>query len=101
MDQEVMTDNEHASAPTQRKPWKYASAGDVLPPDLLSAVQEHFSGGTLYVPPPTARYYAERRKLVLSLRLRGVSTAEIANLAHVSPRRVRQILAQVKRKLKK
>lgn len=101
MDQEVMTDHEHTTAPPQRKAWKYISAGDVLPPELLAAVQEHFSGGTLYVPPPTARYYAERRKLVLSLHLRGVPTAEIANLAHVSPRRARQILAQIKIKSKK
>lgn len=75
----------------------YANARQVLPPDLLAAVQRHFSGGMLYVPPLPQAYYAERRKLVLDLHTRGVRTAEIARMACVSPRRVLQILAQAKK----
>ena len=59
-------------------------------------MQQHFSGGILYIPPLEAGYYADRRKLVLALRVKGVGTGEIACMAGVTPRRVRQILAQAK-----
>ena len=71
---------------------RYANANEVLPPELYRQVQEHFTG-LLWVSPDT-QFYAERRRLVLALRDQGVSTTEIAKLAGITPRRVRQILAK-------
>ena len=73
---------------------RYANAKDVLPPELFRTVQQHFAG-LLWVPADT-HFYAVRRKLVLALRDQGVSTVEIAKLAGVTPRRVRQILAKAR-----
>lgn len=70
----------------------YANAKDVLPPDLLRSVQEHFTG-LLWVPSDTC-FYHERRRLVLALKDQGISTREIARLSGVTPRRVRQIVAE-------
>ena len=70
----------------------YANAKDVLPPDLLRSVQEHFTG-LLWVPSDTC-FYHERRRLVLALKEQGISTREIAKLSGVTPRRVRQIFAE-------
>jgi len=71
---------------------EYANAKDVLPPDLLRSVQEHFTG-LLWVPSDTC-FYHERRRLVLALKQQGISTREIARLSGVTPRRVRQIVAE-------
>ena len=71
---------------------RYANAKEVLPPELYRQVQEHFTG-LLWVPADT-HFYAERRRLVLALRDQGVSTQEIAKLAGVTSRRVRQIVAK-------
>lgn len=90
-----------AAAPCGRKRWTHTNAQDVLPEELLAAVQEHYRGGYLYIPPPATSYFAERRKLVLALHVQGVKAAEIAAMACVSPRRVRQILAQAKGQAKK
>ena len=79
---------------TRRLNRQYANAKDVLPPDLLRTVQQHFAG-LLWVPADT-HLYAVRRKLVLALRDQGIHTREIAQLAGVTPRRVRQILAQAR-----
>ena len=79
---------------TRRLNRQYANAKDVLPPDLFRTVQQHFAG-LLWVPADT-HLYAVRRKLVLALRDQGIHTREIAQLAGVTPRRVRQILAQAR-----
>jgi DNA-binding NarL/FixJ family response regulator len=68
----------------------YASAAKVLPPELLAAVQLHFTG-TLYVP-QTAMHSDERERLVLALRLKGMPVREVAAMAGITPRRVQQIL---------
>jgi hypothetical protein len=90
-----------ASDPQPSSRRSYINASEVLPPDLLAAVQQHFSGGAIYISAPETPYYAERRKLVLSLHLQGVKTGEIAHMACVSARRVLQILAQTRKKSKK
>lgn len=69
---------------------RYASAAKVLPPELLAAVQLHFTG-TLYVP-QTPMHSDERERLVLALRLKGVPVREVAAMAGITPRRVQQIL---------
>ncbi len=71
---------------------RYANAKDVLPPDLFQQVQQHFTG-LLWVSADT-HFVETRRKLALALTDQGVSTIEIAKLAGVTPRRVRQILAE-------
>ena len=71
---------------------RYANANDVLPPELLRAVQEQFTG-LLWVPGDTC-FYQERRRLVLALKGQGISTREIARLSGITPRRVRQIVAE-------
>ncbi len=71
---------------------RYANAQDVLPPDLFREIQQHFTG-LLWVPAHT-QFYETRRKLVLALTDQGISTREIGKLAGVTPRRVRQILAE-------
>jgi len=70
----------------------YGNARDVLPPDVLDAVRRHFTG-LLWVPSDVG-FYEERRTLVLALKGQGVPTREIARLSGVTPRRVRQIVAQ-------
>ena len=70
----------------------YANARDVLPPEVLDTVRRHFTG-LLWVPNDVG-FYEERRKLVLALKGQGVLTREIARLSGVTPRRVRQIVAQ-------
>ena len=75
---------------------RYANAKDVLPPELFRTLQQHFTG-LLWVPADT-HFYAVRRNLVLALRDQGVSTKEIAELAGVTPRRVRQILTRARGK---
>ncbi len=69
---------------------RYACAHAVLPPDLVEAVQSHFTG-LLWVP-SSKMFYAERKKLVLALKDEGVPVKKIARLAGISPRRVHQIL---------
>jgi predicted transcriptional regulator len=70
----------------------YANARDVLPPEVLDTVRRHFTG-LLWVPSDVG-FYEERRKLVLALKGQEVTTREIARLSGVTPRRVRQIVAQ-------
>ena len=70
----------------------YANARDVLPSEVLDTVRQHFTG-LLWVPSDVG-FYEERRKLVLALKGQGVPTREIARLSSVTPRRVRQIVAQ-------
>ncbi len=71
---------------------RYAKAKNVLPPELFRTLQQHFAG-LLWVPADT-HFYSVRRGLVLALRDQGGSTIEIAKLAGITPRRVRQILAK-------
>jgi len=72
----------------------YANARDVLPDDLLRAVQAHFTG-MLWV--PSDRPFPEnRRRFVLSLHEQGASITDIARLAGITTRRVRQIITEKK-----
>jgi hypothetical protein len=89
--------NMNEPSPRNQTRKSYANAHEVLPPELLASIQQHFGCGLLYIPPPAAPYYAERRQLVLALSAQGVKTAEIARLACVTPRRVRQIRVQAEK----
>ena len=70
----------------------YATARDVVPPDALGTALRQFI--VLLWVPSDVGFYEERRKLVLALKGQGVPTREIARLSGVTPRRVRQIVAQ-------
>jgi len=72
----------------------YANGRHVLPADLLAAVQEQFAG--LLWSPSKYSFFDERRDLVLSLKAKGVPTSEVARLAKITTRRVRQIVRQAK-----
>lgn len=73
----------------------YANAAEVLPPDLLQAIQRHYSG-KLWVPSPNTDV-ADRRNLVVTLRQQKVNSREIAQLAGISVGRVNQILREEKK----
>lgn len=64
----------------------YANARDVLPPDLLEAVREHFTG-LLWVPSDSG-FYEERRRLFLVLKEQVISTSEVGRLAGIMQPRV-------------
>lgn len=68
----------------------YANAKDVLPAELFQELKKHCTG-MLYVPETR---YEERRKLVLSLHIRGTGAKEIAMMSGLGPRRVHQIIAE-------
>ena len=75
---------------------KYVNAADVLPLKLLRKVQRHCTG-YIYIS-CSRRFYAERRRKVMELRESGLGTREIAAEVHLCRRRVRQIIAEEKRK---
>ena len=73
----------------------YANAKDVLPPELLAAVQSYHTGH-LWVPPNGTNEDKERQqerdRLILALRAEGLTGREIAERMILSERRVWQIL---------
>ncbi|MCL4553266.1 MAG: hypothetical protein M1305_06940 [Candidatus Marsarchaeota archaeon] len=79
----------------ERKPG-YANARDVLPPDLVQEIRLHFKGGLLWIP-SDRDYFGKRKTLVLELKEQGFRTTDIAGLANLTPRRVRQIVMEAGR----
>jgi DNA-binding NarL/FixJ family response regulator len=71
---------------------KYTNAEEVLPPDILRRVQRYHTG-YLYVA-GTREFYAKRRRTVMDLHRRGLSTREIAEKVHLCVRRVQQIIRE-------
>lgn len=67
----------------------HRNAAEVLPPDLLAEVQKYCTG-SLWVP-ETESFHAERRRLVEGLLRRNLPVSEVARLADLTRRRVRQI----------
>ena len=65
------------------------NATDVLPADLVAEVQKHY-GGLLWVP-KAKTFHKTRRRLVEDLLRRDVPTAEVAEMAKLTVRRVQQI----------
>ncbi len=64
----------------------YANAAEVLPPELLQAVQKHWRG-LLYIPPrkKTDKYF------IIKQIISGMSVDEAAKTVGVTPRRIYQI----------
>jgi hypothetical protein len=73
----------------------YANAKDILPPELLEQVREHFTG-TLYI--PEKNDVNRNRDLIITLAKSGAGAAEIARIAGVSTRRVNQVIARKRRR---
>jgi hypothetical protein len=73
----------------------YANARDVLPPELLEQVREHYTGN-LYIPGKDE--VKPRTELIITLAKSGADTAEIARIAGVSTRRVNQVISKKRRK---
>ena len=68
----------------------YSNAADVLPPDLLRAVQKHWRG-LLYVPPASDLPQKEDTEFIRSMTRSGCPASDIAAIAGVTTRRVYQI----------
>jgi helix-turn-helix protein len=77
------------------KTQNYANAKDVLPPELLEQVREHFTGN-LYIPGKDE--VKPRTELIITLAKSGADTAEIARIAGVSTRRVNQVISKKRRR---
>ena len=73
----------------------YANAKDVLPPELLEQVREHYTGN-LYI--PGKEEAKPRTELIVTLAKSGAGAAEIARIAGVSARRVNQVISKKRRK---
>ena len=68
----------------------YSNAADVLPPELLRAVQKHWRG-LLYVPPAPDSPQKEDTEFIRSMIRSGCPASDIATVAGVTVRRVYQI----------
>lgn len=68
----------------------YSNAADVLPPELLHAVQKHWRG-LLYVPPAPDSPRREDPEFIRAMIRSGCPANDIATVAGVTTRRVYQI----------
>ncbi len=75
----------------------YRNATFVLPPKLLKRVQKYYSG-LLWVPPVSTK---RRDKEILMLSRKGLRTSQIAEVVHLSIRRVQQVLREATERRKK
>lgn len=87
----------------------YKNAKDVLPDDLLEAVQRYLQGETLYIPVKGSRRpwgertgakkdLAERNKAIRNLYQEGRSLEELASTFHLSVETVHKIVRGRRRK---
>lgn len=87
---------------------RYANAADVLPPDLLAAVQRYAAGQQLYIPGPperapwgertgTRRMLAERNAEIRRRYLAGEEMDQLAAAFCLSPDTVRKAVRGARR----
>ena len=69
----------------------YANAQEVLPENLYRQLQEHFSGGVLYIPGEPIDNNG-KKQIAISLYEQGTGIPEIAGIMGVTTRRVNQLL---------
>ena len=86
----------------------YKNANNVLPADLLEAIQRHIDGEYVYIPRKTEnrkhwgelknsrRYVRERNEMILSKYQGGVSVEDIAHSVFLSPKTIYKILADMR-----
>ena len=67
----------------------YANAADVLPSELLKAVQKHWRG-LLYIPPVNYKSKADKN-FVQNMVASGTPIGEVADMIGLTPRRIYQI----------
>lgn len=67
----------------------YANAADVLPSELLKAVQKHWHG-LLYIPPVNYKSKADKN-FVQNMVASGTPIGEVADMIGLTPRRIYQI----------
>lgn len=82
----------------------YIKASDILPEDLIRAIQHYVDGACLYIPrKPENRHFwgqdtgyrtelRERNQRIRADRLRGMRIAELASTYHLSEKSIRRIL---------
>lgn len=82
----------------------YIKASDILPEDLIRAIQQYVDGACLYIPrKPENRHFwgqdtgyrtelRERNQRIRADRLRGMRIAELASTYHLSEKSIRRIL---------
>ena len=83
----------------------YKKANDVLPHDLLSAIQHYIDGAYLYIPrkednklswgakTETRKKLRARNREILAKRLAGYSVAELAERYFLSPKAIYKIIS--------
>ena len=86
----------------------YKNAINVLPTDLLEAIQKHIDGETIYIPRKmenkkhwgevknSQQYTGERNKAILSQYQGGLSVEDIASRSYLSPKTIYKILADMR-----
>lgn len=87
----------------------YKNAMNVLPSDLLKAIQKHIDGEYIYIPRKIENkkhwgevknsrlYIKERNKIIFSQYQDGISVADIAKLNYLSPKTIYKILSEIKK----
>lgn len=73
-----------------KKKASYANAETVLSTELFGNLQKEYTG-LLWVPKNTQGFYEKRKQLITDLIANGLPNNEIAKLAGITERRVRQI----------
>ena len=81
----------------------YANAREVLPPELLAQVQQHFEGGLLWIPVRArrrrkTRVDLERNRRIIREKEAGATNRTLAQKYGLSEERVRQIVSASKRR---
>jgi len=74
---------------------KYKYALDILPPELVEQIQQHFKGGLLWIPCKKDNF-RERNELIVSLVEKNVPVTEVAALAKVSERWVWELVRRAR-----
>ena len=86
----------------------YKNANNVLPADLLEAIQRHIDGEYIYIPRKpenrkhwgeiknSQRYVQERNEMILSKYQGGISVEDIAGSVFLSPKTIYKILADLR-----
>lgn len=81
----------------------YKNAAELLPPNLLKSLQEHFSGGIIYVPKctkkaawgeisGTRRDIDSRNQNIRTLFKTGMKVAELADTFYLSEETIKKIV---------
>jgi len=85
---------------------RYIRADEILPPELLEAVQKYIDGQLIYIPikekrewgsvTASRKYYCERNREIFLEWKAGASTEELSLLFSLSEKSVQRILRQQK-----